>query len=367
MKKITLHKLKCRKTEDYRTDECRLDIYVDGELKPPKKKNMRKRRTWRINKSYNYKNQVRIKLYDEDWPDADDLLGQVNIVPNDVTNATKRFNRDGADYKLFYSVVDVPDVDLVQVELEKFRASTLSSRWSYVNKDALLTDIADKISNPLHVNQGNTPLCGPAAIVYELVAKQPVRYIKICKRLFEKGKLLGKTKTYTPSLTLLRSRVPRRDRISIADWLLMASLRDVGNALFDVSSSSNDFVMGLTTPNEMKEWTSEILGYNTIHWESTYVFGEFEAMKHASRVRNKGGVAFILCHSEMVGGSSDRFTLPNHWISYTDGLKIDDGVWYRHDDGRIEFNAYTWGRIESVNLDEGKFEDCMFGVVTGYA
>lgn len=367
MRKVTLEKIKCYETEDWRTDECRLNIYVDEVLKPYLRKNMKEGRTWTLNKSYTYKNKVRVRLYDEDSPDADDFLGQVTIDLDLENHATGKFTRDGAEYKLWYSVVDVPDADPVQEAMDRFRNSNVPGKWLFITKTDLLNDISRTISRPLYVNQGSTPLCGPAAIVYELVCKQPARYIDICKELYETGKFKGKTKTFEPSSALKRSRLRSANRISTADWMLMATLRDTANEVFDVTSDSNNFVMGISTPWEMKGWTSEVLGYGNVDWESTYVYGEFEAMRQAKRARDRGGVAFIMCHSAMVGGSSATIDYPNHWITYDSRLHIDEGVWYRHDSGHIKFRSYTWGRLVDVDLDEGKFEDCMFGVVTGKA
>jgi hypothetical protein len=47
---------------------------------------------------------VKLRLFDEDWPDGDDHLGDVLITAQPVDRAEGRFNRDGADYRVVYSV-----------------------------------------------------------------------------------------------------------------------------------------------------------------------------------------------------------------------------------------------------------------------
>lgn len=145
----------------------------------------------------------------------------------------------------------------------------------------------------------------------------------------------------------------------------MATLRDTENALFPIESTSGDFVMGLTTPWEMKGWTFEILGYDKVDYESTYFYGEFEAMQKAKRSRNQGGVAFLLIHSALLGKPAPAVDYPDHWVSFLGNLFIDEGVWYRHDSGHIKFDCYSWGGKHHVDGGEGLFEDYMWGVVTG--
>ena len=69
----------------------------------------------------------------------------------------------------------------------------------------------------------------------------------------------------------------------------------------------------------------------------------------------------------MLGKPEPFVGYPNHWVSFLGNLHIDEGVWYRWDDGHIRFDCYSWGRTLHVNIGEGKFEDYMFGVVTGKA
>ncbi|MEB3120475.1 MAG: hypothetical protein VKL41_04545 [Snowella sp.] len=202
------------------------------------------------------------------------------------------------------------------------------------------------------------------------MSRQPHRYVDICKELYETGQFKGRTKTVKPSQTLLKSKV--HSSTTVADWMLMATLRDVENALFPVEGSSNAFVMGVSTPWEMKGWTFEILGYNKVEYESTYLYGEFEAMKVAKKVREQGGVAFLMIHAAMLGKPDPFLSYPNHWVSFLGNLIIDDGIWYQYESGHIKFNCYSWGTTKddkagafAVDLGEGPFEDYFFGVVTG--
>jgi hypothetical protein len=67
--------------------------------------------------------------------------------------------------------------------------------------------------------------------------------------------------------------------------MLVATLRDAENALFPIEGEDQSAVMaqiaGITTPWEMEGWTSDLLGFDDARYESTYLFGEFDAMRDA--------------------------------------------------------------------------------------
>ncbi len=322
MRKVVLEMLKCYETEDWGADECRLEVFVDSVLQPPLKRSMDDGEKWQLNRSYSFKEKVEVKLWDEDSPDPDDFLGSVVIDTSLGSGATASFTRDDANYKLWYSVVDIPDVDPVQEAITKFEQSNKLGVWTYIPKNELIADIKRTVSDPLqNVAQGRTELCGPAAIVFELVSKQPHRYVEICQDLYELGRFRGRTKEVRPSQTLLGSRV--RSSTTVADWMLMTTLRETENAIFPVEETSGPVAMGLTTPWEMKGWSYEILGYDQVEYESTYIYGEFEALRKAQKTRNQGGVAFLMIHSAMLGGSEPSLAYPNHWVSFLGNLYID--------------------------------------------
>lgn len=366
MRQLILNQLKCNETEDWGADECRLEVYVDGALQPYLKRSINNSQVWVLNQSYLFNSNVDLKLWDEDSPDADDFLGSVRIETGLTSGTTASFTRDGANYQLRYQIVDAPDTNPVEAAISGFERSHRSGVWPNIDKANLIQDIRNTIANPLSVDQGYAPFCGPTAIVYELVRKQPVRYISICQSLYETGQFSSRTKVVKPSDGLLQSKI--RSGMSAADWMLIATLRDTENLLFPVTGDSGSLgsqIAGITTPWEMKGWIYEILGYDQANFESTFVYGEFDAMKAAEEAYRQGGVAFLMIHSAMLSDKTPTVAYPDHWVAYAGGLDIDNGVWYQHDSGHIRFKCYSWGKVYSVSRDEGSFEDYMWGVVTG--
>ena len=121
-----------------------------------------------------------------------------------------------------------------------------------------------------------------------------------------------------------------------------------------MDSGSNDFVLGMSTPGEMRGWTFEVW----LHQRGlrlTYFWGEYDAIRKAERVRNAGGVAFLLIDSAMVGNPRPSVAMPNHWISFLGGLTVAAN---KH----VRFEAYSWGQRKTVDLDKEAFEDYMWAL-----
>jgi hypothetical protein len=104
---LILKALECISTEDYTgADTCRLEISVDGASPSKMTKDLNTMERWILDKSFAFTNQVSIKLWDEDWPDPDDYLGRIEIKPDLVHRTQGKFGKSGAEYILWYEVID---------------------------------------------------------------------------------------------------------------------------------------------------------------------------------------------------------------------------------------------------------------------
>ncbi len=360
--------LYCKKNEDITGyDELRFEVYIDGVFREKIYSKLKNKQNWRINKEYTFSQSVQIKLWDEDFGlgDGDDFLGEVLINLTLGENKTAKFDLDDCDYTLTYTVCETTltlGADTNQL-LNEFKNSTLAGVWPNIDKTQLIDDMRAIIANPLRVNQGRAPLCGPAAVVYELVKREPARYIRICRELYEKGSFPTRSKTYSASSKLRNSKA--RSGVTPANWILMTTIIEYSNLILNIDADSWDLAYG-SHELFMKEWVYEILLYDKVEWTSTYTYGEFDALRQAKRAYDSGGVAFFMIHSALVGNPPPLVSLVgNHWITYAGNLHIDEGTWYIWDSGHVKFDCYTWGQIRTVDTDEGTFEDYFFGVVTG--
>lgn len=109
MKTITIKQIKCYETEDNTgKDRIHLKIKTEGKTIATLKRSFNDGNTWRVNKSYDFIDNIQLKMMEMDWPDADDHLGTHIIKDNtSLTDAAVSFKRDGANYKLKYDL-EVP-------------------------------------------------------------------------------------------------------------------------------------------------------------------------------------------------------------------------------------------------------------------
>ena len=147
MPQLTLVELQCITTEDsVGVDECRLEVFLDGALQPALKRDMNNGQRWALNQTYTYQTAAQVKLWDEDTPDEDDLLGTVNIGAT-AGAATGTFTGDGASYKLSYQVVaTTATASADDAALAAFVASTTTGVWANIKKPDLIADMRTKLT-----------------------------------------------------------------------------------------------------------------------------------------------------------------------------------------------------------------------------
>lgn len=245
-------------------------------------------------------------------------------------------------------------------KITDFATSITPGIWTLLNKATLAQEMRDRVRNPYLVSQGGQPFCGPAAVLFELVRKHPLKYIEICSYLY----LLGGFHTlsrYIPSSDDLRRATYGELRMGQADWMVLATLRDMENVLFPVEPNAPDLVRnlaGMTKPWELCGWVKEILGYQKV--ECTYAFplNQIAALQKADRVIQQGGVAFALISAEgMLTDKPPMIPFPTHWIGLVGGISIQPTA--------IAFNIYTWSRKMRLQMDLASFRKYFWAVVTG--
>ncbi|MEP0820127.1 MULTISPECIES: hypothetical protein [Trichocoleus] len=258
-------------------------------------------------------------------------------------------------------------IDQAQQAIADFERSVAPGMWPYLDKATVVAEMRSRITDPFQINQGGQPFCGPAAIAFELVRKQPVRYVEICRSLYEVGSFQSKTRRVEATSRLRQSQ--GRLRMGQADWMLLSTLRDSENLLFPVDPGAPDVMRnlsGMTKSWEMKGWVREILGYRDVKYDHTYLFGEFEALTEAADVIAAGGVAFALITAEgLLQNKKPLLPYPSHWVTLVGNIVIQKGQFLQHDSGHFSCEIYSWAKKMKLDADEGPFEDYFWGVVLG--
>jgi len=264
----------------------------------------------------------------------------------------------------------MPDPTILQQAeqaIADFEQSNTPGVWLSLDKTQVVADVRSRINDPFQVNQGAQPFCGPAAILFELVRKQPLRYVQICRTLFEMGAFQGYTKWITASQRLRES--GGRLHMGQADWMVLSTMRESENLIFAVEPDAPIMMRnlaGMTKSWEMKGWTREILGYRQTKYTHTYIYGEFRAMEKAKSVIESGGVAFALITAEgLLQNKKPLLPYPSHWISLLGNISMQRGNPWQNNSGHVSFDIYTWARQMHLEVDEGPFEDYFWGIVMG--
>ena len=370
MRELTVHKIDCFETEDFGgQDELRMEIIADHKHTQSLQRNIREGNIWNLNRQFFFNDQVVIKLIDEDHPDRDDFLGSITIGQTLRNRHRRDFKEDGALYRITYSVADALDnTDPSRAAVDRFKKSSTPGLWPNIaNKRFLAHRTLMTLVDPFRVNQERTFLCGPAVLAFELARKKPLTYVELVRNLYERGRFTSRTKEIVVSRKTMQSTVP--EEYAPDHWVVLSSLRDAENALFSVTDSSvagdhqeilkhiNAGVTSFTSPWELEGWTKELLGYNDVSFTSSITSGEINAMREGVRAIARGGVAFFLIDSAMVGNPAKPIGHPDHWITFLGNQNANQT--------EIWFDCYTFGRRQQVRLPIRDFEKCMYGVVTG--
>jgi hypothetical protein len=372
--KITVRKLVCHDTEDITGDDsARLEMFIDGKKTDQWKKDMNEddshgpdKSEMVINKTYTFKNSVEFKLWDEDWPDADDLLGTVTVNKFAQPSGRAGFTQDDASYSLLYKVEgpssgkETPQARADRL-LKEFRNSTAKGVFTHAgvsDKKKVADSIEARLKNPVALDQGSQPLCGPSAIMYEVLQRRPDRYVEWVVALWKTGKVQIGGKWMTVSSGLKGSAVG--SGLSVSDWIIVAGLRDAANILLDLETGEiAQGLAGLTTPLAEEDWTRKCLNAWGTNIESSILFGEFDDIKLAHQYYQNGGVAFLMIDADALDKKVGFVkNVPTHWVVYKGNLKI-----FPNKD--IQFDIWTWGYIKSLKLSKQQFYDLLFGVVVG--
>jgi hypothetical protein len=225
-------------------------------------------------------------------------------------------------------------------------------------------------------NQGSTSLCGAACIVFELWRRPPDRYAAWVIALFSDGSFNGRTEAFAACADLSATALP--NDMNAADWILMTSLQDAANLLIDYAGEidpwTKHFEAGSLWP-QMSTWCREILYMKQVHWISTYVYGEADALHQAwSTVSEQKGVAFLNCNADqLLANPKELWYYPwgDHWATLYGKMpghnlakKIVVSWWL--DYVRYCFRAQSWGLVIDVVRNEDGFEDLCVGFLRAW-
>lgn len=257
----------------------------------------------------------------------------------------------------------LPDPNLVEQALQAiaaFEQSPVPGIWPAIQKPQLIEEMRSRVQDSFQVNQGKQPFCGPASFLFELIRRDPVKYVQICRNLYQLGGFSTKTKWISSSPNLIADQ--GNPEMPVSDWMVLSTLRESENLIFPVQTNSPDIIRniaGMTNPWEMQGWVQEIFGYRNIQFAQAFLTGDLQVIQQAANIINSGGIAFALVTSEgLLYGDPPLIPFPSHWVALLGNVSLQTP-------GRVSFDIFTWARKMHVDVPESRFKSHFWGVVTG--
>jgi hypothetical protein len=236
------------------------------------------------------------------------------------------------------------------------------SYFPRLDRDEVGVGMLMRIASPGILKQGDASLCGPAALLFNVVSDNPVMYARFAIDLYEKGKAKIGRLLIEPGKDV-RSYLPSPAAIHPVDWMTMASVRDSENWLLDYDSAEKEFA-GITMPGELAHWF-RLAGYSDVREETNVYFTKGTGtLDDASGLFAKGYrvVMFIAMQMLEAKNQTKSSTIPDHWVVLRS--QID------RSGGKVKMKVFTWGYGEyqvpqagDLSLDD--FSKNFYGYVAG--
>lgn len=263
--------------------------------------------------------------------------------------------------------------------------------WAHLHRPTIVSELSDRLRDPMIMGQGVTGLCGPFAILVELARRDPARYVTLARELLETGRMTCPTGRVIEAEEELRQEPPVAG-IAEVDWMFATAMRDDENIWEDVEGDANG-LESMTFWTEQRGWMQDVLALPYGGWETCFAYGETDCLQHAEAAVKAGGVAHFLIDANLLhdGGSDheeqawfrsshhqartapslfqpvkvhsedDDFP-PDHWVAYLGGLNLGPDP---QDDDPLTLQVWSWSRRYEITSTVGSFGEYLYAVCYG--
>ncbi len=250
--------------------------------------------------------------------------------------------------------------------INDFRTKTNYSNWKLQR-----TEVADRleqlIRDPNKVNQGNLNLCGPAAFFNVWLKIDPEAVARYATKLYDVGAGDVGTIKVKPDDDLVN-----QDYHSISDlltppaeWMMLSSLRDQENNLWDYQGTPSEDTSAVTSPATVAKWLEATGLYQTVSDEGNWTLTK--GLEHAKKLNPSSEEDVIMLINAHVldkyGKAGKKKSIdfmtnsfPNHFIVLTSKVKeVGD---------KVSFEYWTWGKPSTqITVPANVFKANYYGAV----
>ncbi len=221
--------------------------------------------------------------------------------------------------------------------------------FTHVRAGELADQLALRIESPHLINQGQSPFCVPASMVYGLAKSNADTYVKFVYALFRHGQAHLKSWHVKPSRTVLTSDSFRRLGIAAADWIPTVSIRNADNFLLPLGlpipgiSEKLDFE-GLDIPRTVLRLQEAAYTHVTYNRSAT-----IQSVRLANSWYRQNYIVSMSINSKLLTVAPSRLPPPdakhNHRVVLTSPIQIFAPA---NEPYHVKFSAFSWGRSMPV-------------------
>lgn len=236
--------------------------------------------------------------------------------------------------------------------VDAFATAAGSGVWPGLNRATLAAELKTRLGAPNTVHQRQTPFCGPASFTRALIIDMPDAYAQAAIDLFNSGEATIGTLKVKPGATV-KSSAPQHGT-NQADWIMLASIRDSGNAALSAGGIFGGNLAGITVPGTLADWFTKA-GFSTVvnnaSVTQTVPAARAAQVLTAETYRQSGHHVILFIDADCMdkADQDDEISLfPDHWVTLT-GAIVHGGTLAYEDP--IAMPVFSWGRIASIPED----------------
>jgi hypothetical protein len=230
--------------------------------------------------------------------------------------------------------------------VDSFAAASGAGVWPGLSRATLASELKTRLGAPNTVHQRQTPFCGPASFTRALIIDKPDAYAQAAIDLFNTGECTIGSLKLKPGSTV-RTSAPQNGT-NQADWIMLGSIRDSGNAVLSAGGLFGGNFAGITVPGTLADWFTKA-GFSTVinNADVTQTVPAARAAQvltaESYRASKHHVVLFIDADVMDKNDQDDAISMfPDHWVTLTDTIKHGGTLAY---EDPISMSVFSWGRI----------------------
>jgi hypothetical protein len=271
-------------------------------------------------------------------------------------------------------------------------------RFRWFDAQKILDQVEQRMKEPWRIDQGQTPLCGIAAVYYAMLKRDAREYKRLAIELHRTGIYRPERhgvetgyKIVTPfhmhNINPATDKKYQATKIWDIDWIVLAGTRGGESILGYNGTSGGDDSSGATMSWLVSKLLKNVAGYGSVDDEANTIFRKSDAVDILKEIdrkytagNGKSQFLFEIDFRMLTGGEESFLTglTARHWVVYAGGLVTATNY--------VKFKVYTWGRnpetgeryypvnseqlrYMEIRIDKGisqhSFGDSFYGYVEG--